>query len=282
MTENRNKVVCCLSVLFCCQTGRWFLVSARFICITTQGLDTPNSGRHTQHQKRHASGQAPTLSPPQWCCSSASPSCRPCAFPSGSSSSLCTAAEVFPRGRLWSEESTLAASAGHVAGELLSAGMISEAFFSWILLLISFWNLHICSCSSLMKFTTLWQPRRKNREKRLATEELAQRRRRCTSGCFMCKKRCFLSWLIFPGPDATLVAQLCCFVHARDTASWFEGPFKGRRFQVSFCLFLLIKSKVFCQNLRVVFKMSVWYLRETTGFRLNDAMRQNKCFLLWR
>lgn len=118
----------------------------------------------------------PTLSPPQWysCSASELPSPRLCVFssgPSAASSSLCiTPAVLLHEGPPSDSSGDLA---GHATGEPLSA-CFSEAFFSWILLLISFWNLHICSCSSLMKFTTLWRMqcgRKENRETCLEREE---------------------------------------------------------------------------------------------------------------
>lgn len=101
----------------------------------------------------------PTLSPPQWHCCSASELLSPrlCVFPSGpsgASSSLCITPVALSHEGPGFEPWLSVDPAGH-AREPLSV-WISEAFFSWILLLISFWNLHICSCSSLMKFTTLW------------------------------------------------------------------------------------------------------------------------------
>lgn len=117
----------------------------------------------------------PTLSPPQLSCCSASelPSPGLCAFPSSVSSSLCVGPEVLSQDDLEFEAKP---SAGPAPGELPSAG-ISRALFSWILLLISFWNLHICSCSSLMKFTTVWrtQSGRKNWERHLEREGIVQR-----------------------------------------------------------------------------------------------------------
>lgn len=149
----------------------WKFGECCFIRIWTSDLYTVNWGNACGTQNQKSCLQAvPTLSLPQLYCCSASelPSSRLCVFTSGVSSSLCMAPEVLSREGPWFEVWSSVASAGHAAVEMLSVGL-SKALFSSILLLISFWNLHICSCSSLMKFTTVCQTEsgRRNLEKKL-------------------------------------------------------------------------------------------------------------------
>lgn len=46
----------------------------------------------------------------------------------------------------------------------VKSGFLSRDFLSWILLLISSCSLHICSCSSLIRFTTDWKHERKGKK----------------------------------------------------------------------------------------------------------------------
>lgn len=142
-------------------------------------------GRVMPYSDHHRSCQqaVPTLSLPQSSCSASElPSLR--LFSSGLSSGLSIGPLVLsqevPECEVWPSP----ASAGSSQSRLPSAS-VSSAFFSRILLLISFWNLHICSCSSLMKFTTVWQTQQgKKWRQTLRKRELLQRR--CADGGLHC------------------------------------------------------------------------------------------------
>lgn len=134
-------------------------VSVSFASKLKEYTGTQRGATHAFHNIQSCRQAVPTLSPPQCCCCSASelPSSRLCVFPpcpSEASSRFCITPKVLSQGDPESGPWPSGDSVEHATGEVLSAG-ISKAFFSWILLLISFWNLHICSCSSLMKFTTV-------------------------------------------------------------------------------------------------------------------------------
>lgn len=97
-------------------------------------------------------------------------------------SSLPTCTVFPPYSLLESEPGRLASEPADPCGLPLGspcwASLSSKARFSWIRVLISSWNLHICSCSSLMRFTTHCEANERRRPKVKRSAGRGQRVRR--------------------------------------------------------------------------------------------------------